>query len=248
MLINNEIQKYLKGELFTNGLTVNLEKTRHPDISRENAIINIVRGKRVIHLGCSDHIQVIPEKIRAGIWLHKLITDNAASCFGIDIDSGSIEYLINELHYTNVRHGDITKDSFSEITENEWDFVVFGEIIEHLDNPVDFLQTFKKRFGNNVRKFIITVPNIYNKEQLGRVMEYKEVINSDHRFWFTPYTIAKMLTSAGFEPEKITYSNLIGLSFFGLLYRKFRRILHLPEKYPFYFFRTIIITGNVTRD
>ena len=40
------------------------------------------------------------------------------------------------------------------------------------------------------------------------MMNYLEIINSDHRFWFTPYTITKVLVSAGYNPEKITYSNL----------------------------------------
>ena len=75
-------------------------------------------------------------------------------------------------------------------------------------------------------------------------MHYKEIINSDHRFWFTPYTISKVLASAGYKPEKITYSNLQKLSVPELIIRKLKLLTGIKVKYPFYYFKTIIISGN----
>lgn len=245
MKIDTEILKYLKGESFSHSLTVNIERRKYEVVSRETAITEIIRNQNVIHLGCSDHIPVIRDKIRNNTWLHKLITENATSCIGIDIDKESIEFLKNELNYTNVLHGDILSDSFIEISRKEWDYVVFGEIIEHLDNPVNFLKNFKDRYGDNVVKFIITVPNIYNYIQFRNMLKYKEIINSDHRFWFTPYTITKILVSAGYNPEKITYSNLQSLNIRELILRKIKRIAGMEVKYPFYYFNTIIISGNI---
>ena len=100
----------------------------------------------------------------------------------------------------------------------------FGEIIEHLDNPVNFLKAFKEKYGNNVERFIITVPSIYNTHQFTNMMNYKEIINSDHRFWFTPYTISKVLASAGYKPEKITYANLQSLTIPQLILRKIKTV------------------------
>jgi hypothetical protein len=77
------------------------------------------------------------------------------------------------------------------------------------------------------------------------MMNYLEIINSDHRFWFTPYTIAKVLVSAGYNPEKITYANLQSLSIGELILRKIKRIAGFKVEYPFYYFNTIIITGNI---
>ena len=76
--------------------------------------------------------------------------------------------------------------NFPEITGSRWDYAVFGEIIEHIDDPVHFLKTFRQRFGGSVNRFIITVPNIYNKQHFTNMLKYREVINSDHRYWFTP--------------------------------------------------------------
>jgi hypothetical protein len=245
MKIEPEVLKYLNGEAFQTSLTVNIGKTKHRIISRETAITEMIKGKNVIHIGCSDHIQIINDKIRNDTWLHKLITDNADKCIGIDIDRESIEYIRNELGFKNVYYGDITADKIDILTENSWDYVVFGEIIEHLDNPVYFLKNFKTRYGINVRKFILTVPTVYNSHQFRNMLNYKEIINSDHRFWFTPYTISKVLASAGYKPDKIIYANLQSLTFPELVLRKIKRLAGINVKYPFYYFNNIILSGEI---
>lgn len=245
MKLEPEILKYLRGESLSTGLTVELRKEKYEIISREALITNIIRDKNVIHIGCSDHIQIIKEKIKNNIWLHKLISENAKSCIGIDIDKESIEYIEKEIGFKNVYHGDILTDTFNVISEKKWDYVVFGEIIEHLDNPVNFLKVFKSRYAENVSKFIISVPNIYNKLHFSNMRKYKEVINTDHRFWFTPYTINKVAVSAGYYPDKIIYTNLVKLSKPELTVRKLKYIFHMPVKYPFYYFNKIIIVGSL---
>lgn len=246
MKIEPEVLKYLRGDAFQNNLTIEIGKIKHKIISREAAITELIKNKDVIHIGCSDHIQIINEKIKTNKWLHKLISDNAKNCIGIDIDKESIEFIKKELGYKNVFYGDILTDVFDNITEKNWDFVVFGEIIEHLNDPGNFLRVFKNKYGKNIGKFIITVPNIYSKQRYRNMMNYKEIINSDHRFWFTPYTITKILVSAGYNPENITYSNLQKLSIAELIKRKIKRIAGMDIKYPFYYFNTIVITGNIT--
>lgn len=245
MKIEPEVLKYLKGDAFKTSLFVDIGKTKHRIISREAAITEMIKNKEVIHIGCSDHIQIINQKIRNNTWLHKLISDNAKSCIGIDIDKESIDFIKKESGYQNVYHGNILTDDFENINSRKWDYAVFGEIIEHLDDPVNFLKAFKKKYGGNVSKFIITVPSIYNKHQFTNMMNYLEIINSDHRFWFTPYTITKILVSAGYNPEKITYSNLQSLNVKELFVRKIKRIAGMKVEYPFYYFNTIIISGNI---
>ncbi len=245
MKLEPEILNFLNGDAFKTSLTISLGKSKYINISRETAITDMVKGTKVIHIGCSDHIQIINEKIKTNTWLHKLLTDNSKKCIGIDIDKESIDYIKNELGYGNVFPGDITIDNFGDINSEKWDYAVFGELIEHLDNPVYFLKSFKEKYGENVTRFIITVPGIYNRRQFRNMLNYKEVINSDHRFWFTPYTISKVVASAGYKPEKITYANLVGLSVPELIIRKLRQFIGLKVKYPFYYFNTIIISGKI---
>ena len=245
MRIEPKVLKYLKGEDFKTSLFVDIGRLKHKIISREAAITEMIRDQNVIHIGCSDHIPVIKQKISNNTWLHKLITENAKNCLGIDIDKESIDFIKKETEFQNVYHGDILTDTFESINERKWDYVVFGEIIEHLDNPVNFLKVFKEKYGEKVSKFIITVPSIYNIHQFKNMMSYLEIINSDHRFWFTPYTITKVLVSAGFNPEKITYANLQSLTVKELTIRKIKKLIGIKIEYPYYYFNTIIISGNI---
>jgi hypothetical protein len=245
MKLEPRILSYLKGDAFQTSLFVDIGKSKHRIISREAVITEMIRNKNVIHIGCSDHIPVIKQKISNNTWLHKLITDNAKKCIGIDIDLESIVFIKKETGFQNVFHGDILTDNFESINGKNWDYVVFGEIVEHLDNPVNFLKVFKERHGDKVSKFIITVPSIYNLHQFRNMINYLEIINSDHRFWFTPYTISKVLVSDGYNPEKIDYANLQSLTIPELIIRKIKRMARLKVEYPFYYFNTIIITGNI---
>lgn len=245
MDISQELKKYLRGEIFSNSLTVDLDRDSLEASPRENVITEIVKGMSVIHVGCSDHIPLIRDKIAANKWLHKLITDNSEKCIGIDIDSESIEFIKRELGYKNVVHGNIITDDIDALINGEWDYVVFGEVIEHLDNPAEFLSAFRVKYGMNVERFIVTVPNVFTSKNLKNMLQFREEINSDHRFWFTPYTISKLLVSAGLNPEKITYANLMSLGTFRLISRKVKRIFRLPVKYPFYYFNTLIVTGTL---
>ncbi len=246
MKFDEEILQYLKGEKFSNSLTVKLGNIKYEAKTRESVITDLIKDRNIIHIGCSDHVPLIVEKIAANKWLHKLLTDNSKSCLGIDINKESIDFLINELGYTNVKYGNIITDTIGEIYEKEWDFAVFGEIIEHLDNPVDFLRSFREKYHINISNFIITVPNIYCKISLYNMFNYNETINSDHRFWFTPYTISKVLVSAGYKPERINYANLQPLNIPELIVRKFRQILGISIRFPFYYFKTMIISGKIS--
>jgi hypothetical protein len=245
MEIDQKILKYLKGDEFSNSLIVDLDRSKYQVRSREEVITEIIKDKDVIHLGCSDHIPIIREKMAVNKWLHKLITENSGNCIGVDIDKESIDFVINELGFTNVIHGNILTDDLKELSDKQWDYVVFGEILEHIDNPVEFLSTFRAKYGNNVKRFIITVPNIYNRKALGNMLKFKEAINSDHRFWFTPYTLSKVLVSSGYLPENISFTNLISLGKPELVIRKLKKIFGLEVKYPYYYFSSLVATGNV---
>ena len=71
-------------------------------------------------------------------------------------------------------------------------------ILEHVGDPVSFLKGVKRNLGSNVERIIITVPNAYSAEHCSYVNGYgREVLNSDHKFWFTPYTLLKVMTEAG---------------------------------------------------
>ena len=58
-------------------------------------------------------------------------------------------------------------------------------------------------------KYIITVPNAFCFLKTSVYQEGIEFINSDHRYWFTPYTIAKIMIEAKIVPEELFFANYV---------------------------------------
>lgn len=245
MEVSQDLNDFLNSVRFKTDYEFQIGRKKIEPLRREDLISAIVKNRSVIHVGCSDHIGKIEEKRRLGKWLHEIINDSASSCIGIDIDSESVNYIKNNLGIDNVVAGDITSDPFPEISDKRWDIILFGEIVEHLDNPVKFLSDIREKYSENIDEFVITVPSILNIARFRFMKSYKEVINTDHRYWFTPYTICKILVAAGYNPKQLDFVNLCRLSISERVIRKIKRLLGIGIKYPFMYYNTIIVQGKV---
>jgi len=213
------IADYLADKKFDEGLKVQLpfDKER---VTRSQKLIQLSTDKRIIHVGCVDHMPIIDEKIRNNTWLHKLVTEVAAECIGVDINKEGIEYM-HKIGYANAYYADLMQPDLPELVNKHWDYMILGEILEHVDNPCDFLKTLNKLYRNNVSKIIITVPNAFCEYNFKNIRKGFEMINSDHRSTFTPYTLNKILYIAGFTLDDIFFTDPI-YRFHHLVYNKLR--------------------------
>jgi len=211
MKLNNEILDYIKGEEFSGNAEFLYEKDSKI-IGRMEFVEKIVESKKVIHIGCLDHLPLIKEKIKKRLWFHQRLTDIASECIGIDINQKGVDYVRSELGISNVYYGNLEQDEEIEsISSQHWDYVIFGEVIEHLDNPVLFLQKFIRLYQNNFEQIIITVPNCYRLENIFGMLQNKEIVNSDHRYWFSPYTICKLIYEAGLNVTQLQMCKFLDL-------------------------------------
>jgi hypothetical protein len=201
MKFEKKIDPYLEGTSFSNGLIVQIAEGMESAYDRLQIIENLVAGRSVIHLGCVDHIPLLDEKIKKNRWLHARICKTAKRCLGIDINEEGIRYIRDALGYTDVICADLTIHPLEEILENQWDFLVLGEVLEHIQNPVMFLKKISEYYHNNVTCLIISVPHAFSYLNITSAFLHKEIINSDHYYWFTPYTLAKIVMAAGMQVE-----------------------------------------------
>lgn len=197
MKIEKKMWDYISGDKFSNGVFLPISGPEKSVNTRIEMIESLVEGKRVIHLGCCDHIPLIKMKMAKNMWLHKRITEKASECIGIDIDQEAIDFVKKEIGFNNVECADITKPGIQALTNSKWDYMIVGEILEHVDNPVQFLSDIKASYGRNIDKIIVTVPNAFSGANVSYAKKGIEAINSDHRYWFSPYTLAKIGFRAG---------------------------------------------------
>jgi hypothetical protein len=199
------LKTFLNSEKFNNGLSIKWNFANSKLTSRLQYLAECCKGKKVIHLGCLDHNkETIIRKIADNTWLHKVLTDVSAQCLGIDINPSLTHEIKEELGIDNIICSDLSKDDVrAEITAQQWDYLVCGEIIEHIDNPVHFLSEINKKYAANIKRIIVTVPNSLNLGHVKRAFKTVESINTDHRYSFTPYNILKIMAISGYHSTKI---------------------------------------------
>jgi 2-polyprenyl-3-methyl-5-hydroxy-6-metoxy-1,4-benzoquinol methylase len=235
MIIKDQYLDYIANVKFSNGLIFPIHKKQNNEITIDNRIEILEKesqGKNVLHIGCADHIDLIDNKINYDLWLHKRISSVAKKCIGLDNNCEAIEYIRKTLLLSNVFCVDITNELPDEIACVDWDTVILGEIIEHIGNPVFFLKAIRKNLKNNAKEIIITTPNALSWNNFRGFQKGIECVNSDHRFWFTPYTLAKIVYDSGIKPIefKFVISTPESISSWGGIRGIFRKMMLL--KYP----------------
>lgn len=245
MILSEKLLSYLKGEIFSTAENFRYPTKIYPE-TREEYLKRIVKGKKVVHIGCIDHLPVIDTKIKTGHWLHKILTDTTEKCIGFDINEEGIDRLRSDYGIDNVFYEDVAETASEIIRKEKWDYLVLGEVLEHIDNPVDFLKKLKANYSHVAKQIIITVPHIITRIAFKNIKKGIECINTDHRYWFTPFTIMKVATMAGLNPRNIEYKNRINLPFTELVYRKiYKMALRKEPFYPIHYFNTLILISDM---
>jgi hypothetical protein len=162
----------------------------------------LVEGKNVLHIGCADHLELIENKIKNSDWLHGILSESSNVCLGIDTDEKAIGYL-KSIGIKNVLCKDISQNFIDEIAKGSWDYIVLADVLEHLDDPISFLSSIYNNYMKYIDKMVITVPNAFRWLNFRKALKNIEGINSDHRYWFTPYTLIKLSYLSNYKLEKI---------------------------------------------
>jgi SAM-dependent methyltransferase len=170
--------------------------------TRLEFLIPFLKGKKVVHFGCIDHLPLVEYRRKTKKWLHEEMDNVCESVVGIDIVQEGIDYM-NKNGFEAYNANVVTEDIPERIKSERWDYLVAGEVLEHIDDPVLFLKSIKEKYGKVTDRIIITVPNAFSYSNFRFSLRNIEFINTDHRFWFTPYTLSKVATEAGIDVEGI---------------------------------------------
>lgn len=135
---------FLEGKAFSAGL--HLQIPDQPYLTRFELLEKLLKNKTVIHIGFADHKDLIMRKIENNTWLHKRLIEISQECVGIDIDCEAVKFAREKLSIPNVFCLDIVEaDLPTEIRSARWDYALLGEVIEHINDPVRFLTSLRKK-------------------------------------------------------------------------------------------------------
>ena len=125
--------------------------------------------------------------------LLRRIFDLNKDTLGIDIDAEGVEVLRGmgyQVQCANVETMDLGQ---------QFDTIVAGEIIEHLENPGLFLRNMRRHIKPE-GILIISTPNPFYQGQTWKIWRYgRPMVHEDHTNWQDPSTLRQLLTRTGFE-------------------------------------------------
>lgn len=140
----NYLADFLSGTDFESGLRIKVEDAN--EYNRLELLKQATLGKSLLHVGCADHAPVVERKMADGEWLHGILTEAAADCLGIDINQAAIDELKSRYGVENIINWNISTEPVpAEVGSRHWDYVILGEVLEHIDNPVNFLSALREK-------------------------------------------------------------------------------------------------------
>lgn len=178
-------------------------------VQRVDLIRGECKGKRVLHLGCTNY-PYTDDSIKHDMLLHADLTNTAAELYGIDSDATGIS-ILNEAGFDNIFQGDLEHLDKVNLDE-QFDVIVAGEMIEHLNNPGLFLSGIK-RFMHADTRLILTTVNAYCgmrflmyglRGKRGRV----EFVHPDHVAYYSYSTLKVLLERHGMHVDRFLFYDI----------------------------------------
>ena len=187
--------------------------------TRVTTLIDAIKETKVpglLCVGCGTYPQKIKDHVKNNRFLFQVFTENFSNIMGIDNNEETIN-IMKELGYKNIFYADLvspkSKAMASTFFEESPFVVLLPDRLEHTENPINFLKQIIKNYGNKKNKLVLSVPNAYGYQRLQRLSKYGvELINDDHKYMFTPWTILKTLVMAGLVPERIEFAGYFDLN------------------------------------
>jgi len=157
-------------------------------IDREEYILSLCKGKRVLHLGFADFTTTghLARKVKSDQWLHKKIINVASEVIGIDNNTKAVKKLGEHYGITNIYVADAQK--LDQLNMGSFDIIVAGEILEHLPCPGDFLKSAKNLLRDD-SSIIVTTINAFCLRKMLRVVRGIESVHEDHVCYYSHRTI-----------------------------------------------------------
>ena len=170
---------------------------------KHDLILNFCENNKVLHIGAADNPYHL-ERFNNGTLLHLKLQKNCEEVVGLDVNKKAIKELKN-LGIDNIFYGDVCKDSYDVNFKNmKFDYIVFSDVIEHLDNPGLALANIKKLMGKKT-KLILTTPNVFSYTNIMTHITGKENVHPDHTFQPSYKTMCKLFGNNDLKIECFTY-------------------------------------------
>lgn len=164
-------------------------------VKRKIFLIDEIRGKNVMHIGCTggllgdDNEEIHIRNYNKLNDTHYLLSKSAKKISGIDISKKKIEFLKSQ-GFDDLYVYDICDSNFD--LNKKYDVILFPNIIEHLENVGYALNNIKSMM-NEDSKLIITTNNAFDILVIIKLFFNYESVHSEHTSYYSYSTMKRTL-------------------------------------------------------
>ncbi|MFF5013627.1 class I SAM-dependent methyltransferase [Streptomyces sp. NPDC001165] len=196
---------------------------------RDEVLLRLCAGRRVLHVGCTDH-PLTGERLRDGSILHAKLMKTGNEVLGVDVDREGIELLRTHLggHYLVQDLSD--SQGVLAAAEFKPDVILAGDVIEHVRDAASFLRgisALMREVGDGV-ELILSTPNGLGAKTLLNTLTGVERIHPDHVYVFTPASLARLVSDCGLAPHRWFFYHVNSRN--GVRARVQRTICHVAAR------------------
>lgn len=154
-------------------------------VSKDQLLLTYCSGKDVLDVGCIGQ----DRDFNAPEWLHNKIRARARSIDGVDILEDQIAK-VKAMGYSMYHVNEL------ELLKKKYEVVLMSDVIEHVDNPVEFLR-FYASFLREGGIMCISTPNSNRADNFIQILFSNNYsVNPEHVFWFCPRTFSEVVRRA----------------------------------------------------
>jgi hypothetical protein len=158
---------------------------------------------RVLDLGAMDETAWATKRGR-GTWLHEEISRNALRVDGIDNSALVPEEGLRIGPNSIIKRGDIIDpESIVAALEDTPDVVVAGELVEHLENPLQFLKRLAEIERLAGKTLLFSTPNATAVHNVLIGLTRRESTHHDHLCILSYKTLTTLCMRAGFSDWEV---------------------------------------------
>lgn len=169
------------------------------ELDRNSYLMRRAKGQKVLHVGCTDH-PITQHRIASGNLLHAHLGRAASYLLGIDNSLQGIT-ILEQNGIDNVRFMDA-----EDITLNDnFDIVIAGDVLEHMNNPGKFLERVTRLLSRN-GQLIVGVPNAFSFNILKYILKGYEPTHKDHTYYFSVKTLSELCSRYDLLPTGLIFT------------------------------------------
>ena len=172
---------------------------------RDEWVLQKCRGRRVLHLGCTDW-PLTAQRLQEGRLLHGRLNGVAAELVGVDPDQEGIEGISRAmpgLTFACLRAEEMADDP--RIAGRPWDVILAADVLEHVSDVGSALGAMRRLMGPD-SCLVLTTPSAFSlKRFAGLLLQGREHVHPDHCYYFSPSTLHQCLQRQELQIAEVSY-------------------------------------------